>query len=66
MHYFASIKSGKCDDTVLDEVDIGYSDCDNNCIRIVQWNKDAPQDYIDLTSQMARDLIDALLEWQSH
>ena len=65
MHYFASIKADTCVTDQVDEVGIGYMDCGGNCIRIVQWNKDAPQDQIELTPQMARDLIDALVEWQN-
>ncbi len=64
MHYFASIKGSQCNGITIDEIDVGYSDCGNNCIRIVQWNEKTPQDYIDLTPQMALDLIDALLEWK--
>ena len=59
MHYFATIKAKNCDDTLLDEVYIGYSNCGNHCIRISQ-----DENRVELTVQMGLDLIDALLEWQ--
>ena len=64
MHYFASIKEDKCFGVKLHEIDLGYSDCEGDCIRIVQWDEPV-QSYIELTPRMARDLVDALIAWQN-